>query len=109
MKLFEAAITDFNIVIELNPNDVDAYYSRGYALYYLGQYQRALEDFDKAIWLNPDDPYSYWSRGLPHRKLGHIEEALADFRYYLELRPDAENREKFEQWIAELEAQLDEN
>jgi len=40
--------------------------------------------------------------------LGNAEAALADFRTYLELQPDADNREMFEEWIAELEAQISE-
>jgi len=56
----------------------------------------------------PGDADAHWGRGVAHRELGNGKAALADFRRYLELRPDAENRDMFEEWIAELEAEISE-
>jgi len=36
-------------VLELNPNNVNAWCNKGYCLEMLGKYQKAIECFDKAI------------------------------------------------------------
>ena len=71
-----------------------------------GDLEKALADYDKSIQLDPDYANAFWSRGLANRKLGDYPAALADFRRYLELNPNADNRETFEGWIAELESQI---
>jgi tetratricopeptide (TPR) repeat protein len=102
----EGVIADFGQVIALEPDAADAYLNRGFARYERGDLQEAIADFGAVIALDPAYARAYWGRGSAHREVGHAEAALADFRRYLELRPDAENREMFEEWIAELEAQL---
>jgi tetratricopeptide (TPR) repeat protein len=102
----EGAITDYDRAIELDPNGALAYHNRGNAHYDQGDLAGAIADYDEAIQLIPDLAEVYWGRGLAYRGLGNAEAALADLRHYLELRPDTENRATFEEWIAELEAQL---
>lgn len=51
---FEAAITDFEKAIEIDPEDAEAYYSRGLAKEALGQTEKAEADFEKAKDLDPD-------------------------------------------------------
>jgi tetratricopeptide (TPR) repeat protein len=102
----EGAIVDYDRAIALDPDYAKTYHDRGIARYDQGDLEGAIADFDWAIALDPDYAKAYWGRGLAHRQLGNVEAALGDFRRYLELRPDADNREMFEGWIAELEVQL---
>jgi Flp pilus assembly protein TadD len=46
---YKAAITDYTAVIELEPANVNAYYSRGFALDNLGQGEKASLDYRRAL------------------------------------------------------------
>ena len=45
--------------LDLNPNYVEAYRSKGYALYSLERYEEAIEACEQAIRLNPNDAGAY--------------------------------------------------
>ncbi len=45
------AIEDYDTVIKLKPDNVDAYYNRGAAYYHKGNYDRAVKDYTQAITL----------------------------------------------------------
>ena len=49
----DKAIADFTEAIRLNPNDAEAYYSRGCEYFEKGDHDRAIADFTEAIRLNP--------------------------------------------------------
>jgi len=102
----EGAIADYTRAIALDPDYASAYYNRGSVRYDQDDLEGAIADYTQAIVLNPEHVYAYWGRGRAYRQLGSADAALADFRRYLELWPDAENRETFEEWIAELEAEI---
>ena len=55
VKKKEKALKDFEKVLKLNPNNVDAHYNRGVVLYDLRRKEEALESYDKSLELNPDD------------------------------------------------------
>ena len=51
---YDWAIEDYNTVIKLNPDSVEAYIHRGLAYHHKGEYDRAIGDFTKAIELKPN-------------------------------------------------------
>jgi tetratricopeptide (TPR) repeat protein len=51
LKDYQAAIANYNKAIEIDSNDADAYYLRGYAYYSLKDYQAAITDARKAAQL----------------------------------------------------------
>jgi tetratricopeptide (TPR) repeat protein len=53
-KEYDWAIEDYNTVIKLNPDNVEAYIHRGLAYHHKGEYDRAIGDFTKAIELKPN-------------------------------------------------------
>ncbi|MBO6219284.1 MAG: tetratricopeptide repeat protein [Treponema sp.] len=78
-----------NRIIELYPNAVDGYYSRGWTYYNLGKYKKALKDCDKAIEMNSKFFESYWIRSYVYRKLGEFEKALTDANCAVEYAGDS--------------------
>ena len=51
-------------MIELSPNDVNAYFLRGHDYILQGKYNEAIQDFNKAFGLDPTDPRACYARGL---------------------------------------------
>ena len=51
---YDWAIEDYDTVIEMNPDNVEAYIHRGLAYHHKGEYDRAIRDFTKAIELKPN-------------------------------------------------------
>ena len=50
----EWAIEDYDTVIEMKPDSVEAYIHRGLAYHHKGEYDRAIGDFTKVIELKPN-------------------------------------------------------
>jgi len=85
---FERAITDFTKAIELQPENGDYYYRRGWSHLEAQDYPAALADFSKAIELQPDTGDNYYWRGLTHLEAQDYPAALADYSKAIELQPD---------------------
>ena len=78
----DLAIEDYNTVIELtnaviemNPNDIEAYIRRGIAYHHIGEYNPAVADFTKAIELDPSIPQLYLARGVAYHQLPRRNES----------------------------------
>lgn len=82
------AITDFDEVIKLNPDNARAYYNRGTAYTKKGQYDLAIANFTKAIKLNPDNAETYSNRGTAYDEKGQHDLAIADYTEAIKLKPD---------------------
>ena len=74
----DEAVTDFDRVIALYPEDVRAYHLRGVVKATRGDDLEALRDFDKAIELDAAYGAAYASRGTVHQRLGNQELAAED-------------------------------
>ena len=75
---FASAIADFTKVIQLESNNVKAYYSRGLFCWVKDEVDRAIADFTKVIALDPDSADAYYYRGIAWLCLGEQEKARAD-------------------------------
>jgi tetratricopeptide (TPR) repeat protein len=73
----DANLTHYNEVLELEPEDAQAYGRRGHAHWMAGQLSQALDDFNRAIELDPTRPGHRTNRALILSGLGRHEEALA--------------------------------
>ena len=51
---YDWAIEDYNTVIDMKPDGVEAYIHRGLTYHHKGEYDRAIGDFTKAIELKPN-------------------------------------------------------
>lgn len=83
----EGAITDFNKVIELDPNSPIACFARGIISYYQKDYDNAIVHFNKAIDLKPDYIESYLNLGSSYSQKGEFEKAIKEINRAIELKP----------------------
>lgn len=87
----EAAITDFNESLKIDPEYTSCYGSRGCSLMNLNRNIEALEDFDKAISLGDKTFINYFNRGKCKQSLTKFSEALEDYNAAYELNPNNDN------------------
>ena len=84
---FSAAILDFDKAIELDPNYLDAYVSRGFAYLKLKDFTLCLIDFNKAIEIAPDQGYLYDYRGFLYNNIKQYDKSAVDYNKAIELDP----------------------
>ncbi|MTJ10428.1 tetratricopeptide repeat protein [Anabaena sp. UHCC 0204] len=77
---YQEAITDFNQVIKLEPNNSFAYFGRGLSNFSLHNYHTAKDDFDQAIEISPNFAYGYYFRGITLMNLRDKPGAIADLQ-----------------------------
>jgi tetratricopeptide (TPR) repeat protein len=83
----DEAITDWNEVIQLNPNNAKAYYNRGLAKADHHDPDGAMTDYNEAIQLDPKNGAAYNSRGYAKSQLGDLSGAILDYNQAIELDP----------------------
>ncbi|OBQ35943.1 MAG: hypothetical protein AN485_12500, partial [Anabaena sp. MDT14b] len=76
---YEGAITDYNQVIQINPDDIDAYYCRGNAHFDLGKYAAAIADYTQVIKMNFHYVNAYYNRGNALLEIADKQGAVEDF------------------------------
>ncbi len=86
-RAFTRAIGDFDKVLDLQPDNVDALILRGDAYSQLGQPGRALADLNRAVADAPDNAQAFLYRGLAQGRRGDDKLALADYDRALNLEP----------------------
>ncbi|MBP5795804.1 MAG: tetratricopeptide repeat protein [Bacteroidales bacterium] len=79
MGNFEQALSDMDRVININPNNVLAYYNRAAFFVQMERWQDALEDYDKAISLYPDFAKAYMNRSYVRGMLGQTGASKRDY------------------------------
>ncbi len=79
-KKYDAAVEAFHHAIQLNEEDDQAYYSRGYTYYFLYHYQKAKDDFDTVIRLTPENGKAYYYRALCNIELNNEKDIISDFQ-----------------------------
>jgi len=85
---YQAALSNFNQVITLEPNNAKAYCCRGNAYYRLADYQSSIIDCNQAISLKPDYAEAYCCRGNAYSDLDNWQSAISDLGQTIKLRPD---------------------
>lgn len=84
---YYSAIEDFDMAIELDPLNTNAYYYCGYVYDKLRSPELALQEYDKLVNMFPKDFIALTLRGGMHDKLGNSNKALTDFSTALEINP----------------------
>jgi len=87
----DKAIIDYDEVIKLNPNNVDAYKYRGMAYFIKGDYDQAVADFTRILQIKPSDEMAYsnrniafYNRGITYINKGEYALAIKDFSSLVE-------------------------
>tara|TARA_R100000808_G_scaffold540_3_gene2800 strand:- start:884 stop:2929 length:2046 start_codon:yes stop_codon:yes gene_type:complete len=52
---YVAAINDFSLAIQLNPNNENYFLMKGYSYHFLKQYEKAVNDYNKVLEINPNN------------------------------------------------------
>jgi tetratricopeptide (TPR) repeat protein len=81
----QGAIDDFDLAIEINPDEALAYLYQGKAKLSLGDIQAAINNYDRTIVINPDYALAYFHRGNAKSDLEDLAGALADYDRAIEL------------------------
>ncbi len=78
---YQSALDDFNRVIELNPEDPDAFYNRGLTYKKLDRIDEAFADYSDAIRRDPKYAKAYNNRGAILGQKGKFHQAITDFNH----------------------------
>jgi tetratricopeptide (TPR) repeat protein len=85
-------LSDLDRVLNINPENVLAYFNRASVFIELGMYENAIEDYDMAIDLYPDFAKAYMNRSYVKNLLGDVKSSKRD--YDIAQRKVREYREK---------------
>ncbi len=83
------AISNFNILAQLDSTDYWTFFYRGIAKYNLGDIRGARADFSTAVRLNPVFTSGYHYRAITESRTADYDAALKDLERAIELRPGA--------------------
>ena len=82
---YDAALKDFDQVVELKPDFASAWYNRAEVRATLGRYEEAIADYTKGLELTPGDIGMLVGRGTARYRLKNHDESLADFEAALQI------------------------
>lgn len=89
-KQFDRAIECFSKVIEIDPQNANAYYVRGWAHEWKADHDMAIMDFSQSVELSTNSyslSYAYMSRGDVYLAKSNFTNAMADLSAALKLNP----------------------
>ncbi len=112
-----AAISDFTVVLGVEPDNQEALNYRGLAKYYLEDYKNALVDLNRSIELDSNFVEAINNRLYANYKIGNNTEALKDAEKLVALTPDdpehhflyamlLANQEKYQQAVAHYQESI---
>lgn len=84
----ESSILYFDTLISKEPQNIDAYFMRGFAKGQQKKYDEAISDFDKVILIDPNHSTAYDNRGLCKKNKGDYSGAILDYTKAIELEPN---------------------
>lgn len=91
---YQNALLEYTKAIDVNPNDMLAYFSRGAVSHLLEQYENAISDYSKAIEIDPTFMMPYHNRSNAYKTLGMYDKADADIIKVQELTKLLEDSRK---------------
>ena len=98
-RQYGKAIEAFSAVIEMIPEDFEAYNYRGIARAYQKDYNGAIEDYNRALNIRPGYAEAHNNRGFTWVKMGNLEKALDDFSQAIKLDPKFIDAYNSKAWI----------
>jgi len=86
-RAYNRAIEDFDKVLVIEPDNVEALIARGDAFSQLGNSGRALADLNRAVTLAPNNAVAYVALGLAESRRGNRTAAMQDYEAALKRDP----------------------
>jgi tetratricopeptide (TPR) repeat protein len=86
-RAYDRAIEDFDKVLVIEPDNVEALVSRGDAFGQLGDLGRAMADLNRAVALAPGKPTVLVARGQIESRRGNLAGAVRDYEAALKIDP----------------------
>ena len=86
-RAYDRAIQDFDRVLVLEPDNVDALIRRGDAFVQLGDFGRGMSDLDRAVSMAPENALAYLMRGLAYGRRGNAIAAMQNYDAALKYDP----------------------
>jgi len=90
----DRTISNFSEQIRLNPNDAEAYRSRGVLYCQREMYDQAIGDYNEAIRIAPNNAKDYEGRGMAYCGKNNYDQSIADFTEAIRLNPNSKNAYK---------------
>ena len=92
---YDIAIEFYTKVIELNPQNAEAYAKRGNAKYLSANYKEAVKDYTKALEIDPNRENAYYNRALAKSNLKKAsEQGIEEATQLLDVIKKEENTKK---------------
>ena len=88
-KDYEGVIKDLDEVIQLDPENSNAWSNRGAAKANLERFEDAINDYDEAIRLDPENSDAWNNRGAAKANLKQFEDAINDYDKAIDLNPES--------------------
>ncbi len=86
---YEAALTCYDRVVQIDTHHDTAWLNRGNALFYgLNQIEEAISSYTRSLFVNPDNALTWRNRGNALVELKRYAEAVASYDRALVLQPD---------------------
>jgi tetratricopeptide (TPR) repeat protein len=85
LRRWNEGLESYDKVVELNPEDSDAWGNRGWALSELGRYPEALSSMEKSLAISATDASSWFNRGSVQLRMERFEDALTSFDKAIQL------------------------
>jgi tetratricopeptide (TPR) repeat protein len=78
IEAYNDVLSDYTVVIYMNPDFIFAYYNRGNIYCKTEKYFQAVEEYNKAITIEPEFAEAYYNRGLVKILLNDVEGGAKD-------------------------------
>ena len=86
--LFQKALDDCNIALEVKPDHPQGYEVRQFIYLNLNRNQEAFQDANSLINIQPKNRLGYYTRGMVYMRNGELEKAFEEYNICIELFPD---------------------
>ena len=87
LKQYEAAISDAQKIIQLDPKDAQTFRSLGNVYFAQKKYELAVESYSNAIQIDPNSGLHYFARGTAYLALKRFDQAIEDLDQSIRLKP----------------------
>jgi tetratricopeptide (TPR) repeat protein len=82
------AVRSFELAIRVDPNYVDAWIKKGYALFHLSEYAIAISSYDRALEIDINNSEAWNLKGLAYYKMKNYDQAIRSCEKAVDIDPN---------------------